>query len=322
MGRLYTIKHGKGYIKTGDSYRSNLVIVNKDTLLHVAQRLGVNGVAKSHSKEKMAEAISAFVLSHPEECLQLFSVKELLVLKDFVDEGPDTCIARPNRKFYNSLRELLFVSTYHDKKSRSLHFLLPDELRELFAPLLDKQLKETRKREKLEKAEMASNSLAQTTKVEEPEYLEDDDIYDDWDTEDDYDEDYYKEEIVGISHRHYDSLYDFLNRSPQHDWFDSVLAVQDFHQNANVVESRNAVITIYASVVYANQQYEKVLFRSKDPIEVRIDTKDLNNITIPDLPSNCVSKYSTQKEVMHYSFGVLTIEGYDENHYPFVVSLI
>ena len=125
MARLYTLKHGKGFIRTGNSYRSNLDIVNKETLVHVAQRLGVEGVAKSHSKERMADAISGFVLSHPEECLKQFSVKELLLLKDFVDEGADTSIVRPNRKYYDTLRELLFVSAYHDKKKRSLYFLLP-----------------------------------------------------------------------------------------------------------------------------------------------------------------------------------------------------
>ena len=87
---LYTISHKKGYTGTGNSYRSNLEIVNKETLTYVAQRLGIKGVAKSHSKEKMAETISAFVLSHPEECLKHFSLKELLLLKDFVDEGTDS----------------------------------------------------------------------------------------------------------------------------------------------------------------------------------------------------------------------------------------
>ena len=39
-------------------------------------------------------------------------MKELLLLKDFVDEGADTSIVRPNRKYYDTLRELLFVSAF------------------------------------------------------------------------------------------------------------------------------------------------------------------------------------------------------------------
>ncbi len=186
MARLYTLTHGRGYIRTSNSYRSNLDIVNKETLVHVAQRLGVEGVAKSHSKERMADAISGFVLSHPEECLKQFSVKELLLLKDFVDEGADTSIVRPNRKYYDTLRELLFVSAYHDMKKRSLYFLLPDELRELFAPLLDKANKEAKKRER-EERQVVKEAKKQAGIDDDFEYLDDDDEFSDSDYLDDWD---------------------------------------------------------------------------------------------------------------------------------------
>ena len=324
MARLYTLKHGKGYIRTGNSYRSNLDIVNKETLVHVAQRLGVEGVAKSHSKERMADAISGFVLSHPEKCLRQFSVKELLLLKDFVDEGADTSIVRPNRKYYDTLRELLFVSAYHDKKKRSLYFLLPDELRELFAPLLDKAIKEAKKRERADKAAV-KEAKEQAGIDDDFEYLDDDDEFSDSDFLDDWDEDDedgFVEEIIDMGHRHYDSLGEFLSHLNDHDYFDSVIAVQDFWNNANVLESNDSVITLYATVVYAIRLTGKILYRSTEPIEVRIDTNDLNSITIPDLPSSCVSRFSTETEVMNYSFGVLTIEGKDKDDTPYVVSLI
>ena len=64
------------------------------------------------------------------------------------------------------------------------------------------------------------------------------------------------------------------------------------------------------------------LWKLVQPIEVHIDTHELNNITIPNLPVTCVSKFSTETEVMDYSFGVLTIEGEDENNKPYVVSII
>ena len=324
MARLYTLKHGKGYIRTGNSYRSNLDIVNKETLVHVAQRLGVEGVAKSHSKERMADAISGFVLSHPEKCLRQFSVKELLLLKDFVDEGADTSIVRPNRKYYDTLRELLFVSAYHDKKKRSLYFLLPDELRELFAPLLDKAIKEAKKRERADKAAV-KEAKEQAGIDDDFEYLGDDDEFSDSDYLDDWDEDDedgFVEEIIDMGHRHYDSLGEFLSHLNDHDYFDSVIAVQDFWNNANVLESNDSVITLYATVVYAIRLTGKILYRSTEPIEVRIDTNDLNSITIPDLPSSCISKFSTETEMMNYSFGVLTIEGKDKDDTPYVVSLI
>ena len=324
MARLYTLQHGKGYIRTGNSYRSNLDIVNKETLVHVAQRLGVKGVAKSHSKERMADAISGFVLSHPEECLRQFSVKELLLLKDFVDEGADTSIVRPNRKYYDTLRELLFVSAYHDKKKRSLYFLLPDELRELFAPLLDKAIKEAKKRERADKAAV-KEAKEQAGIDDDFEYLDDDDEFSDSDYLDDWDEDDedgFVEEIIDMGHRHYDSLGEFLSHLNDHDYFDSVIAVQDFWHNANVVENENGIVTIYSTVVYVVRLTGKILYRATEPIEVRIDTNDLNSITIPDLPSSCVSRFSTETEVMNYSFGVLTIEGKDDSDTPYVVSLI
>ena len=319
-GKLYTIKHGRNYTGTGKTYRQYLDIVNKETLLHIAKMLDVKSVAKSHSKDMMTEAISSYVLAHPEACLSLLSYKELKVLKDFAEVGANTPVVRPCRKYYNTLKELLFVSVFHDKKERSLYFLMPDVLRESFAPFLDKLMKEAKKREKEAKA---AKPKQPAIKIEEPEYLDDTDIddeyADDWDEDN---EDGFVEGIIDMGHRHYDSLGEFLSHFNDHDYFDSVLAVQDFWHNANVVESRNAVVTLYATVVYADQQTEKILYRSTEPLEVRIDTDDLNSIIIPDLPSYCESKFSTMAEVMNYSYGVLTIEGRDKNNSPFVVSLI
>ena len=171
MAKLYTIKHNIRYTNTSDTYKSNLCIVNKNTLLYIAKMYGMK-IPKSHTKEKMAEILSAYVLSNPEKCLEKLSVKELKVLKDFVKVGANTHVVRPSRKYYKTMRELLLVSVCHNKKERKLYFLLPDELRELFAPLLDKAIKEEKKRELAEKAAI----------IEEPEYIDDDD--EDWDNDD------------------------------------------------------------------------------------------------------------------------------------------
>ena len=171
MAKLYTIKHDIRYTNTSDTYKSNLCIVNKNTLLYIAKMYGMK-IPKSHTKEKMAEILSAYVLSNPEKCLEKLSVKELKVLKDFVKVGANTHVVRPSRKYYKTMRELLLVSVCHNKKERKLYFLLPDELRELFAPLLDKAIKEEKKRELAEKAAI----------IEEPEYIDDDD--EDWDNDD------------------------------------------------------------------------------------------------------------------------------------------
>lgn len=172
MAKLYTIKHDIRYTKTSDTYKCNLCIVNKDTLLHIAKIYGIK-LPKSHTKEKMAEALSAYVLSNPEKCLEKLSVKELNVLKDFVEVGANTHVVRPSRKYYKTMRDLLLVSVCHNKKERKLYFLLPDELRELFAPLLGKAIKEAKKREK------KSTPKAPIIPIEEPEYIDDED--DDWD---------------------------------------------------------------------------------------------------------------------------------------------
>lgn len=82
MAKLYTIKHNIRYTNTSDTYKSNLCIVNKNTLLYIAKMYGMK-IPKSHTKEKMVEILSAYVLSNPEKCLEKLSVKELKVLKDF-----------------------------------------------------------------------------------------------------------------------------------------------------------------------------------------------------------------------------------------------
>ena len=166
MAKLYTLTHRQQYCKTKDTYKSNLCIVNKETLLYIAGRFGIS-LPKSYSKEKMAEKLSDYVLKNPMKCLEQLSVKELEVLKEAVKAGADTHVVRPNRRFYDTMRQLLLVSTFHHKKERKLYFLLPDELRELFAP--------------------------KPPKIEEPEYLDDDelteyDFIDDDDEEEDEDD--------------------------------------------------------------------------------------------------------------------------------------
>ncbi len=49
---LYTIKHNKNYTSTASTYQQYLGIVNRETLLNLAQTLGIPGVAKTHAKEK------------------------------------------------------------------------------------------------------------------------------------------------------------------------------------------------------------------------------------------------------------------------------
>lgn len=304
MGRLYTIKHRQGYTNTGDSYRSNLSIVNKDTLLHVAGMYGLK-VPKSHTKERMAGTIADFVLSNPETCLEKLSVKELDVLKDFVKAGADTHVVRPVRKFYKTMRELLLVSVCHNKKERKLYFLLPDELRELFAPLLDKAIKDARKREKDIKA---ATPKPLKDDVEDPEYLDDDDFtyYLDDDDDDDPIEMPDFECFMGAG---------------MDDFFDSVLAVQKFHEHANVVAHDGAVLTLYASVVYTDLKTGKILYRSEEPVEVRIDTEDFNCVTIPALPGTFISTFSTHEAEMDYLYGVLYIKGSDGDK-PYIVALL
>ena len=320
---IYTIKHGIRYTKTSDTYKSNLCIVNKATLLHIAKMYGMK-LPKSHTKERMAEALSAYVLSNPEKCLEKLSVKELEVLKDFVKVGADTHVVRPSRKFYGTMRSLLLVSVCHNKKERKLYFLLPDELRELFAPLLEKAINEAKMREVADKA-AAKAAKNQTESGDDFEYLVGDDELLDFGFGGEWDEDEgdgFVEEIIDMGHHHYDSIGEFLSHLNDHDYFDSVIAVQDFWHNANVVESKNAVVTLYATVVYANQQTGEILYRSTEPMEVRIDTDDLNSVTILGLPNNCVSKFETKAEMMNYAYGVLTIEGKGQDGDSYVVNLI
>ena len=94
--------------------------------------------------------------------------------------------SRGRHTYRPSESEILLVSTFHHKKERKLYFLLPDELRELFAPLLDKAIKEEKKREKLEKANNTKPPI-----IEEPEYIDDDELteYDFFDDDEEEDED-------------------------------------------------------------------------------------------------------------------------------------
>lgn len=105
--------------------------------------------------------------------------------------------------------------------------------------------------------------------------------------------------------------------------WDNELAVEDFLAHANVVSEDEYSSTVYVSVVYANLDNGEILYRSLEPLEVRLSSLDMT-IMIPDLPVSCVSKFSIDDLKMCYSFGMLVIYGDTppKGKAPFAVTMI
>lgn len=141
------ITHKKTMSITSFTYRSNLNLVYKETLSQLAAFFGVP-VSKSAGKPAMIEKIDSYVRSNPVEVLEKLCVKELELVREFVKAGPDTPVIKAPRRTYDTLKMLFLVSVCYDKKTRKEHLLMPDELRDLFAPHLDSVLKKARKKAK------------------------------------------------------------------------------------------------------------------------------------------------------------------------------
>ncbi len=129
------ISHKKTMSIISFTYRSNLCLVHKELLFRITTFLGVP-VSKSAGKPAMIEKIDSYVKSNPIKVLEKFCVKELELVREFVKAGPDTLVVEAPRRSYDILEMLLLVSVCYDKKTRKENLLMPDELRELFAPTL------------------------------------------------------------------------------------------------------------------------------------------------------------------------------------------
>lgn len=195
MEKLTYIVHKKSMVDTTYTYRLCLEIVRKNVLLEVSTALGLV-VPRTATKADMVEQIDTYVRSHPKEVLSLLGVKELELVKEFIKAGPNAHVVKAPRKTLDTIKSLLFISVYYDKKTRKENLLMADELRELFAPHVKAVLKETKKKEK--EREALRNHIDEYDEYDDIDELDEFDEFDELDDFEEFDEEWEEDDIDDV----------------------------------------------------------------------------------------------------------------------------
>lgn len=109
-----------------------LYVMKKEELLKIAKRLDFY-VSPNVSKDKVATRLSASMLGEPIEIVSRLSKKELLLLEELINAGPNTYVEKKWRKSLYMLQKWGLVLTYEDEPNGKQHLLMPDEVREALA---------------------------------------------------------------------------------------------------------------------------------------------------------------------------------------------
>ncbi len=122
--------------------------VDKRTELYAAARdLGINHCSRC-IKQELADLIRQMILQHTDSVLQQLPLEELQYVKQLVEAGPDTCMEVPIQKDFYFLQRFYLVVSYEDQKRNIYHLVMPDEVREAIAPLIDAAIEREAEQEK------------------------------------------------------------------------------------------------------------------------------------------------------------------------------
>lgn len=112
---------------TSFMYRSNLGLVHKKSLFGIAAILG-GSVSKSAGKPTMIEKIDSYVKSNSIEVLEKLCVKNWNWSGSLSRRVLISPVIKAPCRIYDTLKMLLLVSVYYNKKTRKENLLMPDEL--------------------------------------------------------------------------------------------------------------------------------------------------------------------------------------------------
>ena len=146
---------------TSVSYASNLMYLGKKDIISAAAWVGLS-LPTSYTREKMAGALSEYVLANPERMLAMLDAEEVLLVQELMAAGKNGVVWKRHLLKYHTLKRMVWVLQNYDKSSRKDGFVMVDELREAFAPFIEyraeeaaRQLAEKKKKKKeAKKAEL------------------------------------------------------------------------------------------------------------------------------------------------------------------------
>lgn len=134
--RYYITFHSSTY-DTGKSYSSCLQILSKDNLVAIGEDISLR-IPMSWSKEKMADYISSYVVSHPEEMVAILDDEEIVLAHDIIAGDKGTILWKRHLLKYHHLKCMVWVVVNTANRGKD-GFVMLDEISEAFAPYIEQR---------------------------------------------------------------------------------------------------------------------------------------------------------------------------------------
>ena len=115
------------------SLSSILNVMTKVKMLDICKKLELY-VSPNLKKDETARRVAREILDNPCDVLHVLNKQELQMVDEFVKAGPNQYIVRKMRKMPYKLQKFGLVLTYEDLANEQWHMLMPDCVREAFAP--------------------------------------------------------------------------------------------------------------------------------------------------------------------------------------------
>jgi hypothetical protein len=128
---MVTIKNTQ--FSSNQSLVAILNVMTKVKMLDICKKLDLY-VSPNLKKEETARRVAQEILANPCDVLHVLNKQELQIVDEFVKAGPNQYVIRKMRKMPYKLQKFGLVLTYEDMEKEQWHMLMPDSVREAFAP--------------------------------------------------------------------------------------------------------------------------------------------------------------------------------------------
>lgn len=155
MATHYYITFHSSTYDTGKSYSSCLQILSKDNLVAIGEDIALK-IPMSWSKEKMADYISSYVVSHPEEMVAILDDEEIVLAHDIIAGGKGTVLWKRHLLKYHHLKCMVWVVVNTANRGKD-GFVMLDEISEAFAPYIEQRYGAAKENMKSAKSKASSS---------------------------------------------------------------------------------------------------------------------------------------------------------------------
>lgn len=113
-----------------------LNVLTKDEIVSVIRKLD-GYISPNLKKADTAIRAAGMILEDPVSVLEELGRDELVLVREFVQAGPNAYVPRRMRRTPYKLQKCALVLTHEDTGAQRWEMLMPDEVREAFAPHID-----------------------------------------------------------------------------------------------------------------------------------------------------------------------------------------